>query len=145
MGVQALEGLIEGRKAGALGEDGIEAGRQGGRPRRLGMALVGLQVGIQIPDLGANPLLILAMALIERDQLMDQPLGVDPAQGMEQDGELPGAVADDHQVEGEALVDQAAEQGPFGGDAAMALAVDAQGIQVGFPAGASLIVVWAWA
>ena len=53
---------------------------------------------MQIPDLAAHPLLILAMALIERDQLVHQPLGVDPAQGMEQDRKLPGPVADNHQL-----------------------------------------------
>ena len=54
---------------------------------------------------------------------------------MEQDRKLPGAVADDHQLGREPLRDQAAEQGPLGGDAAMTFARDPQGIEMGLPAG----------
>ena len=35
----------------------------------------------------------LAMRFVERNERIDQPLGVDPAQGVQQDGELPGTVA----------------------------------------------------
>ena len=99
------------------------------------MAAIGFEVCIQIPDLAAHPLLILAMALIERDQLVHQPLGMDPAQAVEQDGKLPGSVADDRHFGREPLFHQAAEQGSFRGDAAMALTFDPQGIEMGLPAG----------
>ena len=46
------------------------------------MALAGLQVGIQIPDLRADPLLVFARTFVEPNQLMDQPLGMHPAQPM---------------------------------------------------------------
>ena len=47
--VQPLEGLVESGKGGALGEDGVEARRQLGGQRRIGMAPIGLEVGIEIP------------------------------------------------------------------------------------------------
>jgi hypothetical protein len=34
------------------------------------------------------------LALIERDQCVNQAFGVHPAQGMQQNGELSGAIAD---------------------------------------------------
>jgi hypothetical protein len=64
-----------------------------------------------------------------------QSLGMYPAQGVEQDGELSRSVADDRQIERETLLDQSAEQRPFGGDAPMAFALDPQGIEMLLPAG----------
>lgn len=135
MGMQPLEGLVEGGEGNAPGEDGVEVRRQRGGPCWIGMPPIGLEVCTQIPDLAAHPHLILAMSLIERDQLVHQPRGVDRAKGMEQDGELPGPVADDRQLGREPLLNQVAELRPLGGDAAMALAGDPKGIEMGLPAG----------
>ena len=96
---------------------------------------MGLEVGIERPDLTADPRLILAMSLIERDELVHQPFGMHPAQRMEQDGELAGPVADDHQIERDALLDQLAEQQALGANTPMALARDPQGIEMRGPGG----------
>jgi len=53
---------------------------------------------------------------------------------MEQDGELSRPIADDHQIEREALLDESAEQRTLGCDAPMARALDPQGIEMLFPA-----------
>jgi hypothetical protein len=41
--------------------------------------LVFLQVRIEVPDLGADRLLILPLLLIERDELVNEAFGMDPA------------------------------------------------------------------
>jgi len=134
VGVQPLEQLVEGGEGGALGEDGVVTRLKRRGQCRIGIALIGFEVRVQVPNFAAYPFLILTMAFIERDQLVDQALGVDPAQGMEQNRKLPGSVADDDQVGREPLVDQSAEQRPFRGDAPMAFDVDPQGIEVLLPA-----------
>lgn len=62
---------------------------------RLG--LVGLKVGIEQSDLVAHPGDVLVVMVIEGNQLMDEALGMDPAQAVELDIALPRIVADDGQ------------------------------------------------
>ena len=50
---------------------------------------------IEPPDQAAQPLLRGAVLVGEGVELVDQPLGMDPAQGMAADIELAGIVADD--------------------------------------------------
>ena len=76
------------------------------------MAPTGLELGLELPDLAAHARLVLALLLVERGDLVHQSLGVDPAQDMEQDDELSYAVADDGQLEREALRDESAEPCP---------------------------------
>ena len=56
------------------------------------------------------------MLVGEGVELVDQPLGMDPAQGVAADLELAGIVADDHRVAEQAVRLDAAPQRAFGGD-----------------------------
>ena len=71
--------MIERLKAGLGGEDLIKAPVKLHffiRPRGL---FVFLQVRIEVPDLGADRLLVLPMLLIERDELVNEAFGMDKA------------------------------------------------------------------
>ena len=127
VGMQTRQGLIEGGEGCLLGEGGRQAGAQFGDCLRMGGALIGCQVGIARPDLAAHPLLFLALALIARDQRVNQAFGVHPTPGMEQDGERFGAITNDGTLTREPLGQQPAQQGAFGGDAAMTLSDEPQG------------------
>lgn len=77
--MEPFEHLIERLKAGLGGEDLIKA------PvklrfflRRRGLFVL-LQVRLEVPDLGADRLLVLPMLLIEWDELVNEPFGMDPA------------------------------------------------------------------
>ena len=63
------------------------------------MAAVRLEIGVEPPDQGAHALPgRRGWPIGERIELVDQPLGVHPAQAVRADGELAGVVADDHRV-----------------------------------------------
>ena len=55
-------------------------GTQGERPTLAGLGPVSIEVGVELPDQTANPLLSGTVLTIERVQLMHQPFRVDPAQ-----------------------------------------------------------------
>jgi hypothetical protein len=74
------------------------AGAQRERPTFAGALLVSLEIGVEIPDETANPLLRGAMMVREGVQLMHQPLRVNPAQRVPTDVELPGVVAEHDSV-----------------------------------------------
>ena len=93
--MDSLEGLVEGLKARSLGKDRIEAGLEFLFVFRLGVRFVGLEFGIERPDLITDRRNILSVGLIEGNPLVDEALGMDPAQAMEQDIELPGVITDD--------------------------------------------------
>jgi hypothetical protein len=84
MGIQTLERVIEGRKGGLLSEEGLEARTQCVNRGWIGITLVRLEVGVERPEFVAHPFLVLAMALIERDELVNQAFGMHPTQGMQQ-------------------------------------------------------------
>src|SRR5690349_1412550 len=63
---------------------------------------VGLEVGVEPPD-QATHLLGGALLVGEGLQLMHQPLGMDPAEGMVTDVELASVVTDDHRLVEEAM------------------------------------------
>ena len=110
--VQPLERAVEAGKGITLGEAGVEVSRQRRSQHWNGMAPIGLELGLELPDLAAHARLVLALLLVERGDLVHQSLGVDPAQDMEQDDELSYAVADDGQLERDALRDESAEPCP---------------------------------
>ena len=94
VGVQPLQQAVEGGEAGAPLEDAVEARPQLAAPAWRRLEPVGLQVGIEPPDQPADMLLGGALLVGERLQLVHQALGVDPAQRVLADVELPGVVAD---------------------------------------------------
>jgi hypothetical protein len=104
-----------------------------------GCGAIGLQVGVEPPDQRAHAPLGGAVGRGEGLELVDQPLGMHPAQRMLADGELAGAVADDHRaVEQAALADRTPD-GTLGGDAGWILrdrqCVDVELAQMGLPGG----------
>lgn len=98
VGVEAGEQPVEGGEAGLAFEDAVEAGTQGGLSRRRRIVAIGLEVGVEPPDQAADALLGGAMMIGEGVELVDQALGMDPAQGMAPDVELSSVVADDDGV-----------------------------------------------
>ncbi len=95
IGMQSFEQPVECGKAGSGGEEPLEAllERRVGLRRRL--PAVRLEIGIEPPQPRPDPLDGLALPVIEADQLVDQPFGVDPAQRVMADVELTGVVTDD--------------------------------------------------
>ena len=114
VGMKTSEQPIEGGKAGLSLEDAVKSGAQGGPSCRRRIAAVGLQIGVEPPDQAAHPLLGSAMVVGEGIELVDQPLGMDPAQSMAANLELSGIVADNHSVLDQAMRLDAAPQRAFG-------------------------------
>src|SRR5271157_5931115 len=98
VGVQPLEQAIQRGEARAAPKDAIEAGAQLAAASRRRIQLVGFQVGIEPPDQSTDTLLGAALLVGERLQLVHQAFGVDPAQAVLADVELPGVVADDDRI-----------------------------------------------
>ena len=115
------ECLVQGLKTRLGGEEDIKAGFQLGFLLGRRMRFVGLQVGIQLPELTAHRGELLPVCRVERNERVNESLGMNPTQAMAQDLELPSIVADYGQVFGEAMVQHTAQQGAFGGNAAMPL------------------------
>jgi hypothetical protein len=72
---------------------------------------------IEPPDEAADALLRGALSVGESVELVDQTLGVHPAEAMQADVELSGVIADDRCLGQETMRFDAAPQSPFGGDA----------------------------
>jgi len=60
--------------------------------------LIDLDVSIQLPDRCTDLFQSYALRGVEADELGQDTLSVNPAQGVQQDVELSGVVADDNQV-----------------------------------------------
>ena len=74
------------------------------------------------------------MGIVGRDELEDGPLGVYPAQRMEQDVKLAGVVAENNQIRIDGPVFQdTPQQGCLGNDSDMLLDVDAPRFQSDLP------------
>src|SRR5512134_2898276 len=86
--VKSLEQAVEAGKTGAPAEDPVEPCPQRHSLVPIRRAPVGLQVGIEPPDQGAQELLGGVLPLREGIELMDQPLGMDPTQSVLVDCEL---------------------------------------------------------
>src|SRR5271166_5783936 len=117
VGVQPLEQPIEGGKAGGAQEDAVEARPHFAAAARRRCQAIGLEVGVVPPDQPADMLLGGALLVGERLQLVHQALGMDPAQAMLADIELPGVVADDDRLVQEPVVGHGTPQRALGGDA----------------------------
>src|SRR5919204_5150292 len=107
--------LVQGLKARLGGEEGIKASFQVDFLRRRRMRFIGLEIGIQLPELTAHRGKLLPVCRVERNKRVDEPLSMNPTQAVTQDLELPGIVADDGQVLREAMVQHTAQQGALGG------------------------------
>src|ERR687896_939421 len=97
------ECLIQGLKARRGSEEGIKASVQVDFLLRRRMRFVGLEIGIQLPELTAYLGEFLPVRRVEGNERVDEPLGMNPTQAMTQDVELPRTVADYGQVLGEAM------------------------------------------
>jgi len=113
--LEAVQDLIERFAGGFRGAQRLEAGGDPVFGRRVGMPAAGLQVPIQEPDLLPHPGDGAPVRLIQGHQVRQGPLGMDPAQAVHEQVQLAGIVADQTDVEVEALRGQTADQGPFGG------------------------------
>ena len=80
------------------------------------MLAIGFEIAIEPPDQRARSALSLALFIREGVELVNEALGMDPAQAMRADVELPGVIADDDGVGQEAMRLDAAPQGALGGD-----------------------------
>src|SRR5215472_4556869 len=115
--MQPRQEAIEGDEAGAALEDAIKTDLHLGLAAARGLLFVGDEVAVEPPDQGANPLLGHASVLGECVELVDETLGMHPAQGMAPDIELPGVVTDDDSIVQKTMRLDGAEQGSLGGDA----------------------------
>src|SRR5882724_10173414 len=117
VGVEASKQLVEEGESGAAFEDAVEAGAQLRLATRRWIGLVGLKVAIEPPDEAAYALLGGALEVGERIELVDQTLGMHPAQAMLPDVELSGVITDNRRADQETVRRDAAPESAFAGDA----------------------------
>ena len=79
---------------GLAREDAVEPCPQGGLALRGRMLAIGFEIAIEPPDQRARSALSLALFIREGVELVNEALGMDPAQAMRADVELPGVIAD---------------------------------------------------
>ena len=116
VGMEPCEQTVEGDEAGLAREDAVEPCPQGGLALRGRMLAIGFEIAIEPPDQRARSALSLALFIREGVELVNEALGMDPAQAVRADVELPGVIADDDGVGQEAMRLDAAPQGALGGD-----------------------------
>src|SRR5712691_8521792 len=137
VGMETSEQAVEGDKAGAALEDTVEAGAQRRLAPRRWVGLVGLEVAIEPPDEAAHALLRGALEVGEGVELVDEALGMHPAQAMLPDVELSGVVADNRRAGQKTVRRNAAPESAFGGDADRVVLDlerdDAEAVQVRLP------------
>jgi len=116
VGVQPREQAIERDESGVAAEDTIEAGAQLAAAAWCRVGAVGVQRGVERPDERADLLLCGTLGLGEAVELVQQPLGVDPAQRVRADCKLASVVADDDCLAQQAMRLDTAPERAFGGD-----------------------------
>jgi hypothetical protein len=114
--MQARQQAVEGDAAGAAPEDAVEAGAQLGSALAARVALVCLEIGVEPPGQLAHQLDRQPLVVVAGDQLVHQPLGLDPAERVPTDSELAGVVGDDGRVLEQAVTSDAAPERACGGD-----------------------------
>src|SRR2546427_6370131 len=112
----SCEQAVERGEAGLAGEDAVEPCPQGSLAVFGGGAAIGLEITIELPDQLADAALGSAVLVGEGVELVNQALGMNPAQAVLADVELTGVIADNHGVREEAVRLDAAPQRPLGGD-----------------------------
>src|ERR1700694_4878550 len=80
------------------------------------MRPIGFEIAIEPPDQPPDAVLSSALLIGEGVELVNQALGMDPAQAVLADIELTGVVADDDGVGEQAMCLDAAPQGTVGGE-----------------------------
>ena len=116
VGVQARQKAIQGGKAGAAAEDAVEPCPQRETTAFVRIGLVRLEISVEVPDQFPHLLLGGAMRLREGVQFVHQPFGMDPAQCVLADLELPGIIAQHHGIAQEVVRVDAAPDRCLGGD-----------------------------
>ena len=116
VGVEPREQAVEGDEAGLARKDAVEPRPQGNLALFGGRTTIGLKITVEVPDQLADAGLGGAVLRGEGIELVNQALGMNPAQTMLADIELTGVVADDHGVGEEAVCLDAAPQRRLGGD-----------------------------
>ena len=110
---QAVERGVAG--SGAL-EDAVEAGAQDLGLFEAGGELVVFQATIEPPDHPLGDLDGVALFVVGGDELVNEPLGVNPAQRVDADAKLAGVVGNDDRVLQQALMMDRAPQRRLVGD-----------------------------
>ncbi len=131
--VQALQRLVEGLQGGLGAAQFIEVRFDIEFGLVVGVELVIFEVSVEVPELFTDPFELFGLDVIERQQGLEVTLGVEPAKCMLLDVELSGIVADDDEFGWEAVLDEATEEGGFGGDAPVACGGDVEGGEVVIP------------
>ena len=116
-----LQQSIARGKAGATAQDACEPRPQHQAPGFVWVSAVRLEIGIEISDQLAHPLLGGSMSLREGVPFVPQPLGMDPAQRVPAERELTGVVTQHHGRAPKAVCIDAAPLSPRGGDLRMVL------------------------
>jgi len=93
--MQAGEQAIEGNEAGPAHEDAVEAAFELRGALWTGLALVGLEVGVEPPDQLTGDVEGAALVIVEADQLVHRALGMNPAESMLTYSELAGVIGQD--------------------------------------------------
>src|SRR5579863_3530905 len=113
--VQSSQLPIEHDVAGLFGEDPVEAGAHHAGAPGIRIALVSLEVSIIPPDQTSLQIQRATVRIAERLQLVDKPLGVDPALRMIANSELARTIGNDHRVPEQTLVTYGTPERCFGG------------------------------
>src|SRR6266851_6683716 len=116
VGMEPCEQAVEGDEASLAREDAVEPCPQGGAALRGGMPAIGFEIAIEPPDQCPDVTLGDALLMREGVELVNEPLGMDPAQAVLADIELTGIITDDDGVGQKAVRLDAAPQGALGGD-----------------------------
>src|SRR5258707_1149567 len=107
---------VEGDEAGLAREDAIEAGLQGGLTRRGRTLAIGFEIAIEAPDQRADAAVGDGLLIREGVELVNEALGMNPAQAVLADIELTCIITDDDGVGQKAMCLDAAPQGALSGD-----------------------------
>src|ERR1700734_3990124 len=113
--LRPLQQTVEHRIAGSALEDAIELPAQEACLLRARGALVVLQAPIEPPDHPPGDLDGVALLIVGGNKLMDEALGVDPAERVIAEAELAGVVGDDDGMSEQALGLDGSPQRRFAG------------------------------
>jgi len=117
VGVQPGKQAIKGGKTGLSFENAVEAGFECCFAPEIGSKAICLEIGVKPPDQGADPFLGPPRRIGKGVELMNEPFGMNPAERVFPDIELPGIVGQDDRAVEEAVGHDGSPQRAFGGDA----------------------------
>ncbi len=117
---QTLQRLVERRITGLGATKLFKPGAYLFGLSGLRIEFVVLDISVELPELFSDPIDGLLMALIERDEPIDDALGMDPTQSMVKHIELTRIVTHDDKLAGDALCQKSPDEGTFSDDFSMA-------------------------